>query len=171
MSNSSATPWTVACQAPQSMGFPGKNTGVGCHFLLQGIFLTQGSNLGLPHCRQILYCLHHQESSNKLWYINTKGTTEDEMVGWHHQLDGHAFEQAPGIGDGQGSPACCSPWGCQESDTTERLNWTQLNSSQQWEETKFHPPLWMDLTHIMLHKRQTQLTHCMIPFTWSLTTD
>ena len=41
-------------------GFPGKNTGVGCHFLLQGIFLTQGSNLGLPHCRQILYCLSHQ---------------------------------------------------------------------------------------------------------------
>ena len=54
------TPWTVACQAPLSMGFPGKNTGVGCQFLLQGIFLTQGSNLGLLHCRQILYPLSHQ---------------------------------------------------------------------------------------------------------------
>ena len=45
-------PWAVACQAPLSIGFPGKNTGMGCHSLLQGIFLTQGSNLGLLHCRQ-----------------------------------------------------------------------------------------------------------------------
>ena len=50
------------------------------------------------------------------------GMTEDEMVGLHHQLDGHEFEQAPGVGDGQGSLACCSPWGCKELDTTERLN-------------------------------------------------
>ena len=50
--------------------------------------------------------------------------TEDEMVGWHHQLDGHEFEQAPGVGDGQGRLACSSPWGCKESDTTEWLNWT-----------------------------------------------
>ena len=50
-----------------------------------------------------------------------KGTTEDEMVGWHHRLDGHKFEQAPGVGDGQGSLACCSPWGHKESDTAERL--------------------------------------------------
>ena len=49
-----ATPWTVAYQAPLSVDFPGKSTGMGCQFLLQGIFLTQGSNLGLPHCRQIL---------------------------------------------------------------------------------------------------------------------
>ena len=48
--------------------------------------------------------------------------TEDEMVGWHHGLDRHEFEQAPGVGDGQGSLACCSPWGLKESDTTERLN-------------------------------------------------
>ena len=48
--------------------------------------------------------------------------TEDEMVGWHHQLDGHEFEQAPGVGDGQRSLAYCSPWGHKESDSTERLN-------------------------------------------------
>ena len=53
-------------------------------------------------------------------------TTEDEMVGWHHRLNGHEFEEAPGISDGQGSLACCSPWGRKESDTTERLNWTDL---------------------------------------------
>ena len=51
-----------------------------------------------------------------------KGTTEDEMVGWHQQLDGHEFEQGPGVGDGLGSLACCSPWGCRESDMTEPLN-------------------------------------------------
>ena len=48
--------------------------------------------------------------------------TEDEMVGWHHRLNGHEFEQAQGVGDGHGSLACCSPQGCKESDMTERLN-------------------------------------------------
>ena len=48
--------------------------------------------------------------------------TEDEMAGWHHQLDGHEFEQALEDGEGQGSLVCCSPWGCKESDVTERLN-------------------------------------------------
>ena len=48
--------------------------------------------------------------------------TEDEMVGRHDQFNGQEFEQAPGVGDGQGSPACCSTWGCEESDTTEQLN-------------------------------------------------
>ena len=51
-----------------------------------------------------------------------KVMTEDEMVGWHHQLDGHEFEQAPGICDGQGSLAYCSPRGCKESNMTEQLN-------------------------------------------------
>ena len=60
----------------------------------------------------------------KDWGQEEKGTTEDEMVGWHHQLDGHEFEQAPGIGDGQGSLVCCCPWGHKELDMTERLNWT-----------------------------------------------
>ena len=65
--------------------------------------------------------------ARKDWRHEEKGTTEDEMVVWHHQLDWHAFEQTPGDGDGQGSLACCSPWGLKESDTTERLNWTELN--------------------------------------------
>ena len=56
-----------------------------------------------------------------------KGMTEDEMVGWHHQLDWHEFEQAPSEGDGQGSLACCSPWHLRESDMTEWvMNWTDL---------------------------------------------
>ena len=51
-----------------------------------------------------------------------KGTTEDEMVDWHHRLNRHEFEQAPGVGDGQGSLECCSRWGHKKTDTTERLN-------------------------------------------------
>ena len=55
-----------------------------------------------------------------------KGTTEDEMVGWHHRLNGHGFGCTPGVGDGQGGLECCGSWGRKESDTTERLNWTEL---------------------------------------------
>ena len=51
------------------------------------------------------------------------------MVGWHHQLDAHEFEQIPGNGEGQGSLACCSPWGCKELDTTEQLNKTHLDAA------------------------------------------
>ena len=56
-----------------------------------------------------------------------KGMTEEEMLGWHQQLNGHEFKQARtlGVGDGQGSLACCSPWGCKEPDKTERLNCTE----------------------------------------------
>ena len=50
--------------------------------------------------------------------------TEDEMVGWHHQLHGHEIDQAPGVGDGQESLVCCNPWGCKESDMTEGQNLT-----------------------------------------------
>ena len=57
-----------------------------------------------------------------------EGRTEDEMVGWHHWLNGHEFEQAPGIGDGQGSLACYSPWGCKESDMPEQLNWNKYKA-------------------------------------------
>ena len=57
------------------------------------------------------------------WRQEEKAMTEDEMVGWHHWLDGHEFEQVPGVGDGQGSLACCSPWDRKKSDTTEWLNW------------------------------------------------
>ena len=64
--------------------------------------------------------------AGKDWRQEEKGMTEDEMVGWHYWLDGHEFDQAPGVGDGQGSLACCIPWGCKESDTTEWLNWTEV---------------------------------------------
>ena len=62
--------------------------------------------------------------AGKDWRQEEKGTTEDAMVEWHHWISGHEFEQASGVGDGQGSLACCSPWGWKELDTTEWLNWT-----------------------------------------------
>ena len=66
--------------------------------------------------------------TGKDWRQEEKGTTEDEIAGWHHWLDEHESEQAPGVGDGQGSLSCCSPWGHKELDTTEQLNWTDLNT-------------------------------------------
>ena len=62
--------------------------------------------------------------AGKDWRWEEKGMTEDEMVEWHHQLDGHEFEQALEVGDGQGSLVCCSPWGGKDTDRTEKLNWT-----------------------------------------------
>ena len=63
--------------------------------------------------------------------------TEDEMVGWHHRLDGYEFEQTPGDNEGQGSLVCCSLWGRKESDMTERLN----NNFKTWETTHKYPDL------------------------------
>ena len=60
--------------------------------------------------------------AGKDWRQEEKGMTEDEMLGWHHQLNGHEFEQTPGDGEGQGSLVCYCPWSCKESDTTEQLN-------------------------------------------------
>ena len=59
------------------------------------------------------------------WEQEERGTTEDEMPGWHHWLDGYEFGWTPGVGDGQGGLVCCNSWGCKKSDTTEQLNWTE----------------------------------------------
>ena len=69
-------------------------------------------------------------NAGKDWRWEEKGTTEDEMVGWHHRLNGHEFKQAPGVGDGQRSLACCSPRGLKESDMTEWVNWTDDQRKQ-----------------------------------------
>ena len=67
-----------------------------------------------------------EPDAGKDWKQEEKGTTEDEMVWWHHRLDGHEFEQALGVGDRQRGLACRSPCGRKKSDTTEQLNWTEL---------------------------------------------
>ena len=65
-----------------------------------------------------------------------KGKTEDEMVRWHHQLNGHESEYTPGAGDGQGGLPCCSPWGHKELDTTEQLNWKSLTIADETQHRK-----------------------------------
>ena len=74
--------------------------------------------------------------AGKDWRWKEMGTTEDEMVGWHHWLDGHGFGWIPGVGDEQGRLACCSSWGRKESDMTEQLN--QLNALKKNQQTLAH---------------------------------
>ena len=81
-----------------------------------------------PHAKS--WFIGKDSGAGRDWGLEEKGTTEDEMAEWHHRLDGREFEWTPGVGDGQGGLACSDSWGCKESDTTERLNWTELN----WEE-------------------------------------
>ena len=78
-----------------------------------------------PHVKSWL--IGKDPDAGRDWGQEEKRTTEDEMAGWHHRLDGHEFEQTPGVCDGQGGLACCDSWSCKELDTTEQLNWTELN--------------------------------------------
>ena len=81
-----------------------------------------------PHMKSWL--IGKDSDPGRDWGQEEMGMTEDEMVGWHHWLDGHESEWTPGVGDGQGGLACCDSWGRKESDTTEQLNWTELNTNQ-----------------------------------------
>ena len=89
---------------------------------------TKAPVLGPPDAKSQL--IGKDPDTGKDWGQEEKGTTEDEMAGWHHRLNGHEFEQTPGVGNEQGILACCSPWGCRELDMTEQLNWTELNSKR-----------------------------------------
>ena len=79
-----------------------------------------------PHVKRWL--IGKDSDAGRDWGQEEKGTTEDEMAGWHHWLDGRESEWTPGVGDGQGGLACRDSWGRKESDMTERLNWTELNN-------------------------------------------
>ena len=76
--------------------------------------------LWLPDLKSRLIRKLTSSDAGKDW--RQKGTTDDKIVGWHHWLNGHEFEQAPAVGEGHGSLVCCSSWGCKESDTTDQLN-------------------------------------------------
>ena len=80
-----------------------------------------------PHVKSWL--IGKDPDTGKDWWQEENGTTEDDMVGWHHRLNGHEFEKTLGVGDGQGGLTCCSPWGCKESETTEWLNLTELGQA------------------------------------------
>ena len=108
-------PWT-ARRSNQSIL---KEISPGCS--LEGVMLKL--KLWPPHAKSWL--IGKDSDAGRDWGQEEKGTTEDEMAGWH-RLNGHEFEWTPGDGDGQGGLACCNSWGCKESDTTERLNWTDM---------------------------------------------
>ena len=80
--------------------------------------------------------------AEKDWRQEEKGTTEDEVVGWHHRLNGHGFGWTLGVDDGQGGLACCSSWGRKESDTTEWLNWTEPRNTATLLELSYHLKYW-----------------------------
>ena len=80
----------------------------------------------LGHLMQRIDSLEKTLMLGKIEGGRRRGMTENEMAGWHHWLNGHEFEQAPGVGDVQGSLGCYSPWGLKESNTTEWLNWTEM---------------------------------------------
>ena len=79
-----------------------------------------------PHAKSWL--IGKDSDAGRDWGQEEKGMTEDEMAGWHHQLNGHEFGWTPGVGDGQGGLACCDPWCCKQSNMTEQLNWTKLKT-------------------------------------------
>ena len=82
--------------------------------------------------------------SGKDWGHGERGTTEDEMVGWHHQLNGHGFGWSLGVGDGQGGQVCCSSWDHKESGMTQRLNWTELKTGWHTRVTQGRVAEWAD---------------------------
>ena len=90
--------------------------------------------------------------AGKDWGQEEKGTTENEMVGWHHRLDGHGFGWTLGVGDGQGGLACCGSWDPKELDTTEWLNWTEL-TIQSNAQTQCN--LYQNLRHLCWKRKST----------------
>ena len=84
------------------------------------------SNTLATWCEELT--LWKDPDAGKDWRQEEKGMREDEIVRWHHRLNGDEFEQVLGVGDGQGGLACCGPWGRKESDMTEQLNWTDAKN-------------------------------------------
>ena len=96
-----------------------------CKYSLEGLMLKLKLQWFGYLMQRTDWLIGKDPDAGKDWRQQEKGMTEDEMVGWYDQLNEHEFEQAPGVGDGQGSLACCRPWGCKGSDMTEQLNWTE----------------------------------------------
>ena len=110
-------PWTTRLSNQSIL----KEISPGCY--LEGMMLK----LKLQYFGHLMRKVDSSEKTDagRDWGQEKKGTTEDEMAGWHHRLDGREFEWTPGDGDGQGGLECCNSWGYKESDMTERLNWTE----------------------------------------------
>ena len=115
------------------------------------------------HCFTNICVLDKDSDAGRDWGQEEKGTTEDEMAGWHHWLDGHESEWTPGVCDLQGGLECCSSWGCEESDTTERLNWTELNKYMHTDRERGRDNISLPLFH------SAYIPACLVMITQNLT--
>ena len=113
-----------------------------------------------PHAKSWL--IGKDPDAGRDWGQKEKGMTEDEMAGWHHRLNGREFEWTLGVGDGQGGLACCDSWGYKESDTTERLNWTELSSQKSSSAFLVSPLQIILLAFILINFVACERTGCII---------
>ena len=118
-------PWT-ARRSNQSIL---KEISPGCS--LEGLMLKLKLQY-FGHLMAKSWLIWKDTDAGKDWGQEEKGTTEDEMVGWHHRVNGHGFRWPPAVGDGQGGLVCFGSWGCKELDTTEWLNWTEPSDCWTW---------------------------------------
>ena len=106
-----------------------------------------------PHAK--IWLIWKDPDAGKDWGQEEKETTEVEMIGWHHWLNGCGFGWTPGVGDGQGGLSCCGSWGCKESDMTKWMNWTELNWTEASEtegrenSVDLYPYNWTEILKIM----------------------
>ena len=127
-----------------------------------------------PHVKSWL--IGKDSDAGREWRQEEKGTTEDEMAGWHHWLDGRKSGWTPGVGDGHGGLACCDSWGRKESDTTERLNWTEPNWKKSFEKAMAPTPVllpgkshgWKSLVGCSLWDCEESDTTERLPFHFSI---
>ena len=123
-------PWRLSCKEIQPVHSKGDKSWV---FIGRPDAEAETPILWPPHAKSWL--IGKDSDAGRDWEWEEKGTTEDEMAGWHHQLNGHEFEWTPGDGDGQGDLACWNSWGRKESDMTGWLNGTELREdtvTQKW---------------------------------------
>ena len=121
-------------------------------------YWTEAPILWLPNVKSQF--IRKDPDAGKGWRQDEKGTTEDEMVGWHHQFNGHEFEQAPANGEAQGSLACCSPRGRKELDTTEWLNSNNLHEGSLFVSLSpvgFHSTILFTHHYSIIQKRMVSL--------------
>ena len=121
-----------------------------------------------PHAKSWL--TEKDSDAGRDWGKEEKGTTEDEMAGWHHQLNGREFEWTLGDGDGQGGLACCNSWGRKEPDMTEWLNWTELNYSLKIIKNSSHVLICGQETHYFTHTHSHLTLNVWYPFLWYCST-
>ena len=125
--------------------------------------------LWLPHAKSWL--IGKETDAGRDWGQEEKGMTEDEMAGWRHWLDGLEFEWTPGVGDGQGGLVCCNSWGRKESDSTERLNWTELRLTVCNRKYSIVFCNWLSTIYVILNKIIKTILFCYCHFLWNWKTN